>query len=61
MLAAVVFMGMHDKERALSALEHAYDVHDLELPFCRLDARFRDLRSEPRYRAILAKLGLNPD
>ena len=52
---------MHDKERALSALEHAYDVHDLELPFCRLDARFRDLRSEPRYRAILAKLGLNPD
>lgn len=61
MLAAVVFMGLHDKERALSALEHGYDVHDLELPFCRLDTRFRTLRSEPRYRAILAKLGLNSD
>lgn len=58
MLAAVVYAGLGDRERALGALEDGYRVHDLELPFCRLDPRLRVLREEPRFRAILSRLGL---
>jgi hypothetical protein len=61
MLAGVVYMGLNDRDRALSTLEHAYRVHDLELPFCRLDPRMRPLLPDPRFRDIMSKLGISVD
>jgi TolB-like protein len=61
MLAGVVYAGLNQKERALSALEEGYRVHDLELPFCRLNPGLKSLQSEPRFRDLLSKMGVRSD
>lgn len=57
-LAAVTYLGMDDRERALDAVEQAYAERDKFLPLVKIDPRFRPLRFETRFRAILDRLGL---
>jgi Flp pilus assembly protein TadD len=47
-----------DKERALTWLERAYEERDGWLTLAKVDPTFDALREEPRFRAVLAKMGL---
>jgi DNA-binding winged helix-turn-helix (wHTH) protein/TolB-like protein len=49
-----------DKEQALSGLEKSYEANDFLLPFVNADPIFDHLRSEPRYQAVLRRMGLAP-
>jgi len=45
-------------ERAPAALELAVDSHESQAVWIRSDPRLASVRSDPRYRQLLAKLGL---
>jgi DNA-binding winged helix-turn-helix (wHTH) protein/TolB-like protein/Flp pilus assembly protein TadD len=49
---------MGDKEQALAGLEKSYEARDFLLPFVNTDPIFDDLRSEPRFQAVLSRMGL---
>jgi TolB-like protein/tetratricopeptide (TPR) repeat protein len=53
---AVVLKGLGRTDEALSALELGLRDRDDSLPFVGLDPRFRSLASEPRFRAVMAKV-----
>jgi serine/threonine-protein kinase len=57
-LAALVYLGMADRNRALDALEQAYTERDKFLPLVKIDPRFSPLLFEPRFRALMGRLGL---
>jgi DNA-binding winged helix-turn-helix (wHTH) protein/TolB-like protein/Tfp pilus assembly protein PilF len=46
-----------DKEQALAGLEKSYEARDFLLPFVNTDPVFDDLRAEPRFQAILHRMG----
>jgi tetratricopeptide (TPR) repeat protein len=47
-----------DEERALDYLEKAYDAHDPNVPYLAIDPIFDFMRSNPRFQALVRKLGL---
>ena len=55
---AVVAVGLDDRERALESLERAFEARDWALPMMKADPFFDSLRSEPRFVAVLDRLGL---
>ena len=54
---AIVHLGLGDRERALAFLEQAYSNNSQWMPYLRGDRTFDPLRSEPRFQALLKKLG----
>jgi hypothetical protein len=55
---AIAYVGLGEKEQALSSLEHAYTEHDLQLQFLGADPHYDDIRSEPRFQELMRKIGL---
>jgi TolB-like protein/DNA-binding winged helix-turn-helix (wHTH) protein/Flp pilus assembly protein TadD len=55
---ALVFVGLGDKNRAFELLDKCYDERPNNLPELTLDARMNPLRSDPRYRELLLRMGL---
>ena len=55
---ATVYVGLGEKEQALSLLERAYAQHDLQLQYLGVDPHFDSLRSEPRFQELIRKVGL---
>lgn len=55
---AKLFTMIGDKEQALKNLELGYEMHDRDMVRIISDYDFIDLRSEPRYMAIVKKMGL---
>lgn len=56
---AVAYLGLGDKDRALSELWSAVEVHDDRLVYFRNDVHFRDLIAEDGFEDITARIGLN--
>jgi adenylate cyclase len=56
---ALVYIGLGDKERGLDGLEKAYQVRSQWLAGLKVDKVFDLLRSEPRFIALLKKVGLD--
>ncbi|MEO5628837.1 MAG: hypothetical protein ABIQ62_03580, partial [Thermomonas sp.] len=56
---AVAYEGLGEREQALASLERAYDEHDLYLTFLLVDGRLADMRDEPRFIALKARMKLN--
>jgi tetratricopeptide (TPR) repeat protein len=48
------------KEEALDWFEKAYDTHDPNMPYLSVDPIFDGLRDNPRFQAILKRMGLVP-
>jgi TolB-like protein/tRNA A-37 threonylcarbamoyl transferase component Bud32 len=46
------------KEEALNWFEKAYDTHDPNMPYLSIDPIFDELRDQPRFQAILKRMGL---
>lgn len=57
---AVVWAGLGDAENALLCLERACDEQHVRLIWLRADAIFRDLRSLPRFKEVVRRIGLPP-
>jgi hypothetical protein len=55
---ARAYAALGDNPRALFWLERAYEERDGWVTFANIDPTMDALRDEPRFRAILAKMGL---
>jgi TolB-like protein/DNA-binding winged helix-turn-helix (wHTH) protein/Flp pilus assembly protein TadD len=55
---AVVYAGMGDRERALRCLEKAYQNRSESMTSIGNDAAFFGMRLDPRYQALVARIGL---
>ena len=56
--AACIQVGLGDKSAALTGLENSYARHKTDVNYIGVDAIFDPLRKEPRFQALLKKLGL---
>ncbi len=54
---AIVYLGLGDRARALDFLEQAYDNNSQWMPYIRGDRIFDPLRSEPRFKTLMKKMG----
>jgi TolB-like protein/Tfp pilus assembly protein PilF len=57
--SAIIYLGLGDKRRALDGLEKSYEARDWLLLLLKMDRIFDPLRSEPRFIALLKKLGFD--
>jgi len=55
---AIVHAGLGERDQAIDWLERAYEERDSHLPFLNVDPRLRNLRQEPRFEALLKRVGL---
>jgi TolB-like protein/Flp pilus assembly protein TadD/class 3 adenylate cyclase len=55
---ALVYAGLGDREQAFSFLERACDERDVRVTLLKVDPRWDLLRSDPRFQAILKRIGL---
>jgi hypothetical protein len=58
-MTAEIYVGLGDKRRALDELEKSYEARDWILLYLKMDKIFDPLRSEPRFIALLKKLGFD--
>jgi tetratricopeptide (TPR) repeat protein len=56
---AIIYLGLGERERALSGLEKAYEARSNWLATLKMDRIFDPLRSDPRFIELLRKVGLN--
>jgi serine/threonine-protein kinase len=54
---ALFYSGTGQKEEALVWLEKAYDSHDTELTWLKVDPMFKSLHGDPRYEDLLKRVG----
>jgi tetratricopeptide (TPR) repeat protein len=54
---AIVYLGLGDRARALEFLERAYDENSQWMVYLRGDRIFDPLRSDPRFQALMKRLG----
>jgi serine/threonine-protein kinase len=55
---AVIYAGLGDRERALSALEAAYGERSHWLVWLKRDSRLDEIREQPRFRELVRRVGL---
>ncbi|MFQ5821630.1 MAG: protein kinase [bacterium] len=55
---ALIYTGMGENDRAFEGLEEAYKARDLNLIFLKVAPFVDSLRSDPRFTALLKKIGL---
>jgi hypothetical protein len=55
---ALVYNGLKDQNEAIAQLEKACDDRDVRLTLLKVDPRWDSLRANPRFLAILKRIGL---
>ncbi|MBA3961624.1 MAG: winged helix-turn-helix domain-containing protein [Chthoniobacterales bacterium] len=55
---AVIHLGLGEIDEAFACLERAYAERDVRLSFFRVDPKWDPIRGDPRFVALLARLGL---
>jgi hypothetical protein len=55
----VIEAGLGDKEQAITELERAYTEHVWSMYMIKLEPAFTDLHSDPRFIALVRKVGLS--
>ena len=58
MIVAFVYVGMGNKDQALSWLEKAYEEHSNELTSLKVSPAYDPLRADPRFQDLLRRVGL---
>jgi TolB-like protein/Tfp pilus assembly protein PilF len=56
-ILAKIYAALGDTKLAFAWLENAYEERAEELPFIRIESEFEVLRSDPRYKSLVAKMG----
>jgi hypothetical protein len=59
--SALIHSGLGEKERALEILEAGCEQRQSVVVALKVHPAYDDLRSEPRFNAILKRIGFNPD
>ena len=54
---AWIYAPLGEKELALSALEKGYELHSNSMAYIKVDPFFDSLRDDPRFKALLKKVG----
>ncbi|HUJ93332.1 MAG TPA: protein kinase [Candidatus Bathyarchaeia archaeon] len=57
---AAVYAALGEKNAAIAMLEKAYEQRDSYITWLKVDDAFDSLRSEPRFQALLRRIGLPP-
>ena len=57
--SALIYYGLNDLDRAFELLENAHDAHEPFLAWFRVEPVFDGLRQDPRYDALVKKIGLD--
>jgi TolB-like protein/DNA-binding winged helix-turn-helix (wHTH) protein/Tfp pilus assembly protein PilF len=55
---ATLYVGLGDREAAMSLLERAYREHDLQLGYLKVDSHFDSLRTDARFQNLIRQVGL---
>jgi hypothetical protein len=55
---AIVYIGLGNKQQAFAWLEKTYEQHDWILIGVTVDPVFDSLRSDPRFQALVHRIGL---
>jgi Flp pilus assembly protein TadD len=55
---ALIYSGLDEQDRALNELEITYDQRELRLLNLKMHPRFASLRSNPRFKALIERMGL---
>ena len=56
---ATVYLGLGEQDEAIAWLEKAYEERDVRLSFLKIDPKWDSFRSDPRFVAILERVGLH--
>ena len=59
-MVAGVYAALNEKDKAFDWLEKAYNERNRYLSHIKLSPKFDPLRSDPRYEALVRKMGLEP-
>ena len=57
---AICYAQLGDKENALNALEKAFETKSDQIDVMKVEPYFDSLKSEPRFKALLRRIGLEP-
>ena len=57
-LIALVYAGLGEREETLTWLEKAYQQHSPMMTWLKVDARFDNVRDEPRFQELMRRVGL---
>lgn len=57
---ALVYAALGDKDQAFGMLQKALDERSGALVYLKVEPRFEMLRTDPRYDALLRRIGLTP-
>jgi len=55
---AMIYAALGDKEQAFASLEKAEKIRDGIIVRLKVDSRYDNLRSDPRYEGLLKRIGL---
>jgi serine/threonine protein kinase/Tfp pilus assembly protein PilF len=55
---AILYAGLGDKEEAFQSLERAYEAHDLQLQYLKVEPHYDSLRSDQRFAGLMRRVGL---
>jgi tetratricopeptide (TPR) repeat protein len=55
---ATLYVGLGEKEEALTLLEKAYAAHELQMQYLKVDPHLDSIRSDARYSDLLKRVGL---
>ena len=55
---ALIYNGLGEQNEALSCLEKAYEERDVRLTLLKVDPNWDSFRSNPRFIALLKRIGL---
>ena len=55
---AILYAGLGDLDRAFAYLEQAIEEHNDQVCFMGVDHRFDELRADPRFDVLLARIAL---
>ena len=54
---AVIHLGLGERDKAFAWLEKAFQERDVRLSFMKVDPKWYPWRNDPRFSAILQRLG----
>jgi hypothetical protein len=57
---AVASLALGEKEQALDWLEKSYEDRNWWMPWLKVEPRFDPIRSDPRFVALIRRIGLTP-
>jgi hypothetical protein len=55
---AMIYAALGDKDQAFALLEKSVEEHDLSVARLKVDARFDNLRDDPRFADLVRRVGL---